>query len=251
MKPLQLLASPLLLLTTNLVIAHDSEPALPFERLHSHNDLEGHLHVGWESRYFSEGRDVLDGDSLLTTSLELGFEHFSFGYWYGISPEQDYDELQISAAYSNNIGSFDYYFSFTHFEFSRGIPGREFDNEVGAGISYSGLPYELGISLDIYYSFLEQGYFTTLTLDYTKELTDALALTASTTVGMNQDYISDGHDGLDHWAFRLDLEYELAANWALSTHLTYSLPLDRDSDAADDELLTNFFHTGLNLQWSF
>lgn len=251
MKFIRSFTTLILLFASHQLIAHESEPALPFERLHSHGDLDGHLHFGWESRYFSEGRDTLDGDSLLTSSLELGFEHFSFGYWYGLSPEQNYDELQLSAAYSNHIGDFDYYFSFTHFEFDNVFPGREFDNEVGAGISYSGLPYDLGISFDIYYSFLAQGYFSTLTLDYSKDLTDSLAFTASSTLGMNQNYLTEGHDGLDHLAFRLDLEYELARDWSLSTHLTYSLPINRDPDALDDELLTNFFHTGISLQWSF
>lgn len=164
---MEAICSSCLLFTTTLIHAlepNSSEPILSFERLDSRSNLESTLHLGWESRYFSEGRDSLDGDSLITTSLEVGFEHFTFGYWYGISPEQNYDELQLTAAYSNHFGDFDYYFSFTHFELSTVFPEREFDNEFGFGIAYTGLPYNFGLSLDSYYSFLEEGYFTEFTI---------------------------------------------------------------------------------------
>ena len=251
MESLQILVKSLLLFSSDPVIANEVEPTPSFKLFNLDEEFNGSLSFGWQSRYFSEGRDVLNGDSLFTSSFGINFDNLSFGYWYAISPEQDYDELQLSVTYSNNLGGFDYYFSFTHFEFSNVFPTRAFDNEVGFGISYSNLPYNIGVSLDAYYSFIAQGYFTTLTVDYSKDLTDSLSLTASTVVGMNQNYITDGHDGLDNWSFRLDLEYALSEDWALSSYLAYSLPLDRDSDAPDDDLLTNFSHSGVSLQWSF
>ena len=58
-------------------IAHEGDSAKKIEAIHAHKDLAGDAHVGWESRYFSEGRDALDGESLWTGSVELGYEHFS------------------------------------------------------------------------------------------------------------------------------------------------------------------------------
>ena len=44
-------------------VAHEGDTAKKIEAIHAHKDLVGHAHVGWESRYFSEGRDALDGKS--------------------------------------------------------------------------------------------------------------------------------------------------------------------------------------------
>ena len=87
--------------------AHDAETSQPFERPHAHEAFEGHVHFGWDSHYFSEGRDNLDGDSLWAASLELAWEHLSVGAWYGISPDQDYDELQLSLAVTQSFGEMD------------------------------------------------------------------------------------------------------------------------------------------------
>ena len=236
---------------SSFLAAHDSEPAIPFERTHSHSDLEGHFHLGWESRYYSEGRDNLAGDSIFTSSAEFGFEHFSLGYWYAISPEQNYDEFQLSAAYTDHIGDFDYYFSFTHIELFNIFPTRQFDNEIGFGISYGELPYDLSIAFDAYYSLAVSGYFAELSLEHSKEITDKLSITTTGILGLNQGYIPNGHDGLNHLALRAGLEYALSDSLSISTHLTYSAPLNRDPNAPDDQFLTNFFHSGINLQWSF
>jgi hypothetical protein len=55
------------------VSGHESEAQLPFERPHAHDSLEGHAHLGSESKYFSEGRDALGGDSFLVGSFEMGW----------------------------------------------------------------------------------------------------------------------------------------------------------------------------------
>ena len=51
------------------VFGHEPATQLPFARPHAVESLEGHAHLGWESRYFSEGRDSLDGDSLFVGSF--------------------------------------------------------------------------------------------------------------------------------------------------------------------------------------
>ena len=47
------------------------ESAKKVEAIHAHEGLAGHAQVGWETRYFSEGRDALAGKSLWTGSVEL------------------------------------------------------------------------------------------------------------------------------------------------------------------------------------
>ena len=129
------------------MFGHESETQLPFARPHAHESLEGHAHLGWESRYFSEGRDSLDGDSLFVGSFEMGWNHLAGGVWYGYSPDQRYDELQLSLALSQSIGDFDFYGAYTYLGFP--FDGSH-DNEIGAGAAWSGLPMDVDLSADLY-----------------------------------------------------------------------------------------------------
>ena len=86
----------LLYLQFNLSWGHEGDSLKKIESIHAHQDLSGHAHAGWESRYFTEGRDALGGKSLWTGSVELGYEHLSGGVWYGRSSNHAYDELQYS-----------------------------------------------------------------------------------------------------------------------------------------------------------
>lgn len=242
------------LLVTALALplhANSFEPDIPLLTTPSSDKLTGTLQLGWDSRYYTEGRDELDGDSLLTTSAEVSFENFAIGFWYGISPEQNYDEFQVIATYFNHIGGFDYYLSFAHLEFFNFFPTREFDNEIGFGISYGDLPYDFSLALDASYSFEATGYYAELSLERSQEITDNLSFTATGILGINQGFVSDGHDGLNHFGLRAGLDYALTGNLSLSGHVTYTAPIDHSANAPGDESLTNFSHTGVSLQWEF
>jgi hypothetical protein len=101
----------------SMAYAHQSDPQQPFERPHAHDSPEFHIHTGWQSRYFSEGRDALDGDSIWASSFEFGLEHLAAGFWYGKSPDQSYDELQLSLALTQTFGDFETYIGYTHYIF--------------------------------------------------------------------------------------------------------------------------------------
>lgn len=228
--------------------AHESEVQLPFERAHAHESVEGHLHIGWESRYFSEGRDSLDRDSLWTSTVELGWNHLSGGIWYGYSPDQDYDELQLTFALTENIADFEFYVAYTHLQFPF---DNTHDNEVGVGSSWSGLPLELEIGVDAYYSFDVDGSFWELILSREVEISNSLKVDLSGIFGVNQGYVSDGHDGTNHLALRTGAEYAVTESFAITVHAAYSWALDRDAKLSGDEQLIDFFHGGIGVQWSF
>ena len=157
-----------LLLIARIALAHDSEPALPFERIHSHDEIQGHLHAGWESHYFSEGRDNLDGGSLWITSIEAAWNHLDVGIWFAESPDVTYNELQFSVALTLSWDSLDAYLAYTHLRFPH---DDSHDNEVGAGLSWSGLPLDLSLAADVYHSFEADGTFAELSLNWETELT--------------------------------------------------------------------------------
>ena len=97
-------------MTLNFGFAHEAETIQPFEKIHTHKSFEAHMHGGWESRYFSEGRDALDGKSLWVGSFEFGYDHFSGGVWYGRSSNHSYDELQYSFALTQEVENLQFYF---------------------------------------------------------------------------------------------------------------------------------------------
>ena len=237
------------LLSMMAVYGHESEARQPFERPHAHDTLEFHAHLGWDSRYFSEGRDALDGDSLLSTSIEFGWKHFSGGIWYGNSPDQRYDELQVSLAFTQCIGDkFEYYLAYTHLQF----PFEDaHDDELSIGFTLSGLPCDFELSTDITYSFEADGYFAEIAASKEFEVSEPLTLSLSGIFGINEGYVSDGHDGANHFALQLGLEYALSDKVSVVAHTTYSWALDEDSSAPGDDQLVDFFHGGIGLQWSF
>ena len=230
------------------VVAHEAEASLPFEHPHAHGEIEGHAHLGWESRYFSEGRDALDGDSIFTGTFELGWNHIAAGIWYGISPDQDYDELQLSLALTETFGDLDVYAGYTHLRFPF---ANVHDNEVGAGLAYAGLPADLVFSLDAYYSFEADGLFAEFGLFREFSLTEKLTLECGGVFGVNQGYVIDGHDGVNHVGLRVGLAYALTDNLAITAHTMYSWGIDQDPTFPGDDLLDDFFHGGVGLQFSF
>ena len=228
--------------------SHEPQAQLPFEHPQALGTVEGHAHLGWESRYFSEGRDALDGDSLFAGSFEMGWQHLAGGVWYGYSPDQSYDELQITLALTHSIGDFSFYGGYTHLRF----PFDDVhDNEVGAGVEWSGLPMEFKVAADAYYSFDATGLFAEISLAREIPITDQLAANLSGVFGVNQGYVSDGHDGANHFALRLGLEYAVSDSVSIIAQTAYSWGLERDRSLPGDDLLTDFFYGGLGLQWSF
>lgn len=228
--------------------AHEPEVQLPFDWPHAHEPLEGHAHLGWESRYFSEGRDSLDGASLFFGSLEMGWKHLAGGVWYGCSPDQRYNELQLTLALTGSIGDFEVYGGYTHLRFPS---DGSHDNEIGAGFAWQGLPMDVEVSADFYYSFDAEGCFTEISVGREFSITDSLALNFSVPFGINQGFVTDGHEGANNIALRLELEFALSDSISVTAHATYSWALGRDATFPGDDQLIDFFHGGVGLQWSF
>lgn len=230
------------------VLCHEPEVQLPFERPHAHEVIEGHVHMGWESRYFSEGRDSLDGDSLIAGSAEIGWKHIAGGVWYGRSPDQRYDELQLTLALAQSIGDFEFYGGYTHLRFPF---DDSHDNELGAGVTWSGLPLDVELSADVYYSFDAEGYFGEISAGRDFKITDPFSISFTTLFGINQGYVADGHDGANHLALRFGMEYALTDHLSAIAHATQSWALDRNAALPGDDQLVDFFHGGIGLQWTF
>jgi hypothetical protein len=239
-----------LLACSSLVLAREDDSELPFDRFFDdENRWNFHEHADYESRYALEGRDALDGDSLVSTTFEVGWNALSAGVWYGKSPDQSYDELQLSTALSWDWKDLEGYVAYTHLRFPQ---DGGHDHEIGAGVSWSGLPGEVELGVEAYYSFDADGTFIVTSLSREFELSDRLQLTPAIVFGVNQGYVTDGHDGANHIELRLGGTYALTDALALTAHLSYNLAIDRDASRfSGDELLRDFLHVGVGLAYEF
>jgi hypothetical protein len=212
-------------------------------------DWNFHFHTDFDSRYATEGRDSLDGDGLASATFEAAWNAFSAGVWYGGSPGQRYDELQISAAANWEWKDLEGYFAYTHLRF----PSDDaHDNEIGAGIVWSGLPLDLQWGADAYHSFDAEGVFIETYLGRELVISDRFRITPAIVFGVNQGYVADGHDGANHLAPRLDAEFSLTDSITLAAHASYSFGIDADAAShPGDDLLGDFFHAGFGLRWEF
>ena len=228
--------------------AHESDDSKPFEKMHAHQTFEAHVHAGWESKYSSEGRDALDGKSLWISSLEMGYDHFSGGVWYGRSSNHSYDEWQYSFALTQEVEALEFYAGYTHLVFAM---DNESDDEWSAGISYGELPWGVGTALDGVYSLDAEGFFFEWSSGKTYSLGEDLEVSFSGILGWNEGYIPDGHDGVNFFSLRTGGEHVFTENFSLTGHGAYSWGIDRDLSMAGDLQLKDFFHLGLGIEWSF
>ena len=248
MKILKYIFCAQLLFFVNVGSAHDAETNKPFEKMHAHRTFNAHAHAGWESRYFSEGRDALHGKSLWNSSLELGYDHFSGGVWYGRSSNHQYDELQYNIALTQEIDEYSFYAGYTHLLFPKDDAS---DDEWSLGISYEGLPFDLTTSLDACYSMDAKGTFYEWSNTREFHLQEDLDISFSGTFGWNGGYVSDGHNGLNFFSLGSGAKKILSERFSLAGHGVYSWAIDPDSNLAGDQGLKDFFHFGLGVEFDF
>ena len=113
------------------------------------------------------------------------------------------------------------------------------------------MPYDLVLALDSYYSVDTSGTFIELSCGGDYEIMESLTFSPALVFGMNQGYISDGHDGANHIAANLGPEYAFTESFAVSAHASYNFAIDREVLRPGDGTLGDFFHTGVGLSWTF
>jgi hypothetical protein len=145
-----------LVLTAVGSTAHEPEAQQPFERPHAHAALEASFHTGWESRYASEGRDYLAGDSLGTTSIDLSGEHLTAGVWFGKSPERKYDERRFAFGLTETFGPLEAFLTCTYIQYR---DADLEDHEISLWAECIELPWGLEVSANAYYSIMAEGAF--------------------------------------------------------------------------------------------
>ena len=232
----------------SFLYAHEFEASKPFEKLHLHDKLEVHTHFGWESKYVLEGRDSLDGDSLWSSGVETGYEHFFGGVWYGRSSKNDFRELKFNAGVGQENDAYTYHLAFTHIRFP---VDDESDDEWEAGFTYTDLPFDGESGLTLVYSEDADGFFIEWGNAIVQSVTEEFELEYTGVLGWNEGFVSDGHDGLNHFSLGVSTGREISSFAALSLHAVQTWPINRDLNKADDLLLRDTFHFGISLEANF
>ena len=243
---------PILLSFSAISFAHERETTVTQPHLQTSEEdvLSVNYSASWESRYYLEGRDVLDGDSIVSQTLELQWQSLALAVWYGNSTEQHYDELHTALILHHEFGSdIEGYLGYNHVRFPHG--DGHHDHEIHTGLSCAGLPCDLEVALDAYHSFEADGFFAELSANREWELSEKLSTSLTAMFGVNQGYVADGHDGANHLGLSWGLSYTLSESLAIVGHTTYNWGIDRKAGAPDDDLLKDFFHAGIGLELEF
>lgn len=205
--------------------------------------------LGWESRYVSEGRDNLDGDGLWTGTFELGYHGFTAGVWYANGPEADYEQFDAWIQYTHEIGDLEISLAYAYLNY---LSDETHDSELGLGLEYGALPWDLSVFALGYYSFDADGAFFEVGLSGEYEIQPWLTVTPYLIFGMNSDYIADGHNGANNVALGVEAEIPVTPCLSLRGHAAYNLAIDSDAGRyAGDTSLDDFFHGGLSLNYLF
>ena len=214
--------------------------------LHEQNIL---TRAQWESRYVSEGRDNLDGAGIQTTIIDIEYEFFELLLWNGWGYDSEYDELNIIPSLNYELNNIKIYLDYNHKQF---FEDDESENEIGSGISYHGLPYDIFLGFDWYHSFEADGSFYEFSLGSIIEPVQKVSLAPIFIFGINNNYISDGHDGANHISLQLNGQYEIAKQLNFHGYVRYNIEIDSDPNSfTGDELLNNFFWSGIGFEVKF
>ena len=203
----------------------------------------------WGSRYVTEGRDILDGAGVQKSAI-----HFEYGPFFINSRnvwgyDSEYDELNIMPGVRFEIDEYTIYLSYNRKVF---FSEDVVDNEIEIGMTYEELPYGMFSAIAWYHSFLSDGAFLEFTLGSEIEISERLELEPVVVLGINNNYIPDGHDGLNHVSLELNTEYQVVGPLELIAFARYNKAIDSDpAEHPGDKLLNDFFWGGIGIEFSF
>ena len=203
----------------------------------------------WESRYVTEGRDILDGAGVQKSAIHLEYGLLFLDSWNVWGYDSEYDELNIMPGIQFEIDDYTIYLSYNRKIF---FVEDVVDNEIEIGMTYEDLPYGIFTAIAWYHSFLTDGAFLEFTLGSEVYISERVEIEPVVVLGINNNYIPDGHDGLNHLSLELNAEYQLVGPLELVAFARYSKAIDSNpAEHPGDKLLNDFFWGGVGIEFSF
>lgn len=211
--------------------------------------FSGHIHVDWHSRYVSEGRDNLDGDGIASTTVELGWEDLTVAGWFADSPDADYQETNLSVLWTYDVADWNFYGGYTWLTFPQ---DGGHDHELGAGVGWKGLPAGISAALDAYFSMAATGTFLDLSVAREIKLTDHTSLEPTMGIGYNQGYVTDGHEGWNHYQYGLIWHWHGFDHCSIHAATTWTNAINRNPYRdPGDAALGSFAQLKCWIKWEF
>ena len=210
-----------------------------------------HLHFRWESRYVSEGRDNLAGDGLSSVFSDISLGNFTFAPWLAYGYDSEYTELNLNFIYGLKLtDQLDIYGGYTHLQ-SRLEGGHTTDNEMFADLVY--MPTTLfDVLVNYYHSFEASGFFWEFALKREQMLNDQTVLTLRSILGVNEGYVPNGHNGLNHVQLRLNLAFYPVPCIEIMPYMAYNFAIDSEPEHfTGDITLRDFFWGGIGVVYHF
>lgn len=206
-----------------------------------------------ESHYISEGRDNLDGTGLFSTQIEasspLAGGNLSLGVWYASAYDTEYDEMNTGAGYEIPLGR-DITATLGYTYLNVRTEDAD-DHEVSLDVAYTGVD---GWTLfaDAYYSVDAEGVFSEIGLQADLPVPDGVVVSPFALLGINQDYVGEGHDGANHAVVGIEVSIALTPTLSLDAYGAYTLAIDKDADRyPDDASLEDLVYGGIGLTAGF
>ncbi|QYJ86047.1 hypothetical protein K0I73_18140 [Shewanella mesophila] len=208
------------------------------------------LDLGWDSRYISEGRNNLDKGGIFWATAVYQYENISLYAVSGRADSEHYIEWNLGLEYgitlSDNLAG-----AVGYQRIEAYADDRCSDNEFFAYLEYTALDW-LTPSLGYTYSTEAGGYFVEASLHSNWELSDSITVTPYITQAFDFQYVTEAHDGANHFQFGLEAQYQLNTQLMLSGHLSHTIAQeDIKRENSDSQSNLNQTYAGVHISWSF
>jgi len=222
------------------------EPVVPAPAPAS-SEIGAEVSVGYDTHYIFRGFNI--GENLIWAGVDLGVPisdglSLNLGTWYGSLAEDSYDELNLLAGLSYQVGSIELGVGAIWYYFPQGSNGgtRGIDDalELGATVGTSVGPVDLG--LGYYYDLEEEGSYIELGASTTIKISDKIGLVPATSISYADDYF--GVNGFNAVGARLSLPIALTDRATLTPYIAATWEID--GSGQDDEV-----YGGVSLSVSF
>ncbi|WP_076413259.1 hypothetical protein [Shewanella sp. UCD-KL12] len=206
--------------------------------------------LGWDSEYISEGRNNLDKGGITWGTVAIQHGDLNVYATGGRADSQDYTEwnfgLEYGIALADNVEAS---IGYQRLEFYG--EDRDSDNEIFSSLAYTGVEW-LTPSIAYTYSTAAGGYFVEASLHSSWELATGLTVTPYITQAFDFQYVTEEHNGANHFQFGVEAEYLINDQIVVSGHFSHTIAQeDIKLEADGNQSSLDQTYAGIHLTWSF
>ncbi|NRD72137.1 hypothetical protein HQQ94_02565 [Shewanella sp. VB17] len=235
---------------TNVTIddSHNTRKFTP----NTENNTQYLIDLGWDSHYISEGRNNLPKGGIMWSSVAIQHNNLNVYARLGSADSLHYNEWNLGLQYT---------FALTeNLETTLGYQRLEFygdqrcnDNELFGLLTYSAIEW-LTPSINYTYSTEASGYFVEASLHSSWELINGFTLTPYLTQAFDFQYVTEEHNGRNHFQLGIETEYLFNHNITLSGHISRTfaqqdITLEANIEKPESGLDQTF--AGIHFTWIF